>query len=108
MSRLIQPIGRVFTADLSGGAYNVLGGSGVSAFDTNTLLPTNYLPLAVTSTDGTPIKGVDLFRWGQDGLAAFNSTGTIYLMRGPAVLSQLLGTSAPPVLAGAPQALQHG
>lgn len=37
-----------------------------------------------------------------------NSTGTIYLMRGPEVLSQLLGTSAPPVLASAPQALQHG
>jgi hypothetical protein len=101
-------IGRVFlTASQDGGTYNVLGGSGVVAFDTTTLLPTGYTPFAVDSSVSPPITGVDLFRWGQDGIATLNSTGTIYLMRGPAVVPQLLGTSTPPALAGAPT-LQHG
>jgi hypothetical protein len=103
-------IGRVFfNATSSNGTYNVQGGTGVAVFDTNTLKATNYIPFAVDpSADGTPIMGVDLVRWGQDGLASLNSNGTIYLMRGPAVLPQLLGTSTPPVLAGVPQAIQHG
>jgi sugar lactone lactonase YvrE len=103
-------IGRVyFNATPSNGTYDVQGGTGVAAFDTNTLTPVNYTPFAVDpSPDGTPIKGVDLVRWGQDGLASLNSSGTIFLMRGPAVLPQLLGTSTPPTLAGVPQAIQHG
>jgi hypothetical protein len=95
------------SASESGGTYNVLSGAGVVAYDTNSFLPTSFTPFAVDSSDGLPISGVDLFRWGQDGIAALNSTGTIYLMRGPAVVPQLLGTSTPPVLASAPT-LQHG
>ena len=103
-------IGRVFfNADFSNNTYNVLGGSGVVAFDANTLVATQYTPFAIDpSTSVTPVNGVDLIRWGQDGLASLNTNGTIYLMRGPAVLSQLLGTSTPPVLAGPSQAVQHG
>ena len=45
---------------------------------------------------------------GQDGLAALTSTGTIYLLRGPAVVPQLLEINSPPVLASSSVGLVHG
>jgi len=46
----------------------------------------------------TSFTGVDLIRWGQDGLAALTSSGHPYLLRGAAVVPQLLNQNSAAVL----------
>jgi len=46
----------------------------------------------------TSFTGVDLIRWGQDGLAALTSSGHLYLLRGAAVVPQLLNQNSAAVL----------
>jgi hypothetical protein len=104
-------LGRVFfLARYDGTTYSSVAPSGIAGFDFNSFLPTAFLPLNIAATDGAPTTtAMDLIRWGQDGLAALTSTGTIYLIRGPAVVPQLLQTSAPPVLdVNVSGSLQHG
>jgi trimeric autotransporter adhesin len=72
---------------------------GIVAYDQNTFLPTNTLPLNMFSIEGnTSFTGVDLIRWGQDGLAALTSSGHLYLLRGAAVVPQLMNQNSAAVL----------
>ena len=72
---------------------------GVQAFDQNTFLPTTETSLNMETVEGnTSYTGVDLIRWGQDGLAALTSGGHIYLLRGPAVVPQLMNQNSAAVL----------
>jgi hypothetical protein len=72
---------------------------GIVAYDQNTFLPTNTLPLNMLSIEGnTSFTGVDLIRWGQDGLAALTSSGHLYLLRGAAVVPQLMNPNSAAVL----------
>jgi hypothetical protein len=58
---------------------------------------------------GSTPTPVDVVRWGQDGVAALTASGNIYLLRGGAVLPQLLQTNTPPVLnSSSPGSLGHG
>jgi trimeric autotransporter adhesin len=68
---------------------------GVESFNQNTFLPAGSLNLNMETIEGnTSYTGVDLIRWGQDGLAALTSGGHIYLVRGAFVVPQLLGTNS--------------
>jgi hypothetical protein len=65
----------------------------------------DYLPVSTLPVDLTPFEGVNpqfsvnnILRWGQDGLAVLSSSGYLYLLRGPAVVPQLLGKSSAAVL----------
>jgi hypothetical protein len=72
---------------------------GIIAYDQNTFLPLNTLPLNMVSIEGnTSYTGVDLIRWGQDGLAALTSSGHLYLLRGAAVVPQLMNQNSAAVL----------
>jgi hypothetical protein len=56
------------------------------------------LPFAFIEGSTTSFSPVDTFRWGQDGLAILTSTGNLYLLRGPAIVPQLLNTNTPATL----------
>jgi hypothetical protein len=72
---------------------------GIVAYDQNTFLPTATLPLNMLSIEGnTSFTGVDLIRWGRDGLAALTSSGHLYLLRGAAVVPQLMNQNSAAVL----------
>jgi hypothetical protein len=72
---------------------------GIIVYDQNTFLPTATLPLNMFSIEGnTSFTGVDLIRWGQDGLAALTSSGHLYLLRGAAVVPQLMNQNSAAVL----------
>ena len=72
---------------------------GIQAFDQNTFLPTTETFLNMETIEGnTTYTGVDLIRWGQDGLAALTSSGHLYLLRGAAVVPQLMNQNSAAVL----------
>jgi hypothetical protein len=72
---------------------------GIQAFDQNTFLPTNKTFLNMETIEGnTSYSAVDLIRWGQDGLAALTSSGHLYLLRGAAVVPQLMNQNSTAVL----------
>lgn len=84
--------------------------NGIVTFSTTTFLPTGFIPLSIAAID-PPLQydtSVDVLRWGQDGIAALTSAGTLYLARGPAVLPQLLQSATAPVFGSATPTLQHG
>lgn len=81
----------------------------VTAFDLNTYMRAASVPLPFQAIEGqSGFTGVDVFRWGQDGLALLSSSGTVYLLRGPVVVPGLLSGASPPVLSGTPTTLAHG
>jgi trimeric autotransporter adhesin len=67
----------------------------ISTFNTTTFVTTSVLSLPFASIEGSTasFSPVDTFRWGQDGLAILTSTGNVYLLRGPAIVPQLLNTN---------------
>jgi uncharacterized repeat protein (TIGR01451 family) len=84
---------------------------GIVAYNQKTFLPSATVPLNMAATEGTSTSytGVDLIRWGQDGLAALTSGGHIYIMRGPVVVPQLLNQNpAATLTAATPGSLTHG
>jgi trimeric autotransporter adhesin len=84
---------------------------GIIAYNQNTFLPNAAVSLNMAATEGanTSYTGVDLVRWGQDGLAALTSGGHIYIMRGPVVVPQLLNQNpAATLAAAAPANIAHG
>src|ERR1017187_6774989 len=104
-------IGRVFyLAGLNGANYSSSTLSGIAAFDTSSFLTAAYIPLNIAAIEmGSTPTPVDVVRWGQDGVAALTASGNIYLLRGGAVLPQLLQTNTPPVLnSSSPGSLGHG
>lgn len=72
----------------------------ISTFNTTTFVTTSVLSLPFASIEGSTasFSPVDTFRWGQDGLAILTSTGNVYLLRGPAIVPQLLNTNTPATL----------
>jgi hypothetical protein len=84
---------------------------GITAYDQNTFRLTNVADMKMVNFEGigTNYTGVDLVRWGQDGLAALTSSGRIYLLRGPVVVPQELNANAAAVLTSSPlTSLTHG
>jgi len=72
----------------------------VESFDQNAFLPTGSLFLDMESIEGNvSYSGVDMVRWGQDGLAILTSGGHLYLLRGGFVVPELLGMHSPAALA---------
>jgi hypothetical protein len=62
-----------------------------------------------TIEGNTSYTGVDLIRWGQDGLAALTSGGHIYLLRGAFVVPQLLNHNSVATLTSSSMtAIAHG
>ncbi len=84
-------LGRTFYVINSGGAYYNTFDT-LQAFDNSTYMPAGSLSIDFTSTEGTNSSYAlaDLIRWGQDGIAILTTGGHIYLLRGPAVVPQLL------------------
>jgi len=83
---------------------------GIESFNQNTFLPTSSVSLDMQSIEGnTTYTGVDMVRWGQDGLAVLTSGGHIYLLRGAFVVPQLLGTnSAASLTSSSTTSITHG
>ena len=82
----------------------------IAAFDIATYMPSGILELPFSMIEGsTGFTGVDMVRWGQDGLAVLSSGGNIYLVRGPIVVPGLMGTSTAPTLTSSSSTtLTHG
>jgi trimeric autotransporter adhesin len=71
----------------------------ITAFNVQTFMPATVLPLPFDSIEGSNgFTGVDLVRWGQDGLAVLSSSGNVYLIRGAAVVPQLLNNNTAAVI----------
>ena len=86
-------LGRAFFASAtSNSSFNP---DGIVVYDQTTQLPVLTLPLNIGTIEGTGTYSVvDLIRWEQDGLALLTSTGHVYLLRGAAVVPQLLNTNS--------------
>lgn len=80
-------------------AYNRLTPDGIQAVNLNTFMPSNTLFMNLEPIEVGPYQGVDLIRWGQDGLAALTNTGHVYLLRGPFVVPQELQQNTAATLA---------
>jgi len=82
----------------------------ITAFSTQTFMPVSVLTLPFGTYEGpTEFVGVDVVRWGQDGLAVLSGNGNLYLMRGAAVVPQLLQTGPAPTLTGSSaSSIPHG
>jgi hypothetical protein len=102
-------LGRVFfpgsTTSMSYGYTD-----GLLSYDSGNYLRTGSISLNIPTIEGsTNFSMQDLVRWGADGLAAVTSTGHIYLLRGPFVVPQLLGTNTAAVLIGSSvSTIAHG
>jgi trimeric autotransporter adhesin len=97
------------TLTSSGSSYETF--DSISSFNATTFATTNVLPLPFASIEGgtTSVSPVDTFRWGQDGLAILTSTGNVYLLRGPAIVPQLLNTNTAATLSsGSLLSVTHG
>ena len=83
---------------------------GIVGYNQTTFMPTTVLPINMAAIEGnTSYTGIDLVRWGQDGLAALTSGGHIYLLRGPVVVPQELTTNSAATLASSSATtLTHG
>jgi hypothetical protein len=91
-------------------SYSYGNPDGIVAYNQFTFLPSGFIPLNISKTEGTTsYTGVDLIRWGQDGLAALTSGGHIYLLRGAAVVPQLLTQNAAATLTSSSvSSIAHG
>lgn len=83
---------------------------GIVSYDTGNYLRTGAISLNIPTIEGTTSFNIqDVVRWGQDGLALVTSTGHIYLLRGPFVVPQLLGTSTSATLTSSSSStITHG
>jgi len=82
----------------------------ITAFSAQTFMPVSVLTLPFGAYEGpATFVGIDVVRWGQDGLAVLSGNGNLYLMRGAAVVPQLLQTtSAPTLTASSASSIPHG
>ena len=80
----------------------------ISGYDLTTFMPSTTLvmPFATIET-GLGYSAQDVVRWGQDGLALLTND-TLYFVRGPLVIPELLNTNAAPQLSSATQPIAHG
>jgi hypothetical protein len=103
-----------FMTNSSGFLYSGIADS-ITAYDLNTFLPDTVLPMGFSpshsgNTDpDADTNAVDLVRWGQDGLAALTMSGQLYLLRGAAVVPELLHANNAAILtANSVPAVAHG
>jgi trimeric autotransporter adhesin len=82
----------------------------ITAFSMQNFMPVSTLTLPYATYEGsTAFSSVDMVRWGQDGLAILSGGGNVYLVRGAAVVPQLLQTSAAATLtASSAASIPHG
>jgi hypothetical protein len=79
-----------FLTDVGPNDYSAIFDS-LTTFSTQTFMPVSVLALPFETFEGAPgFTGVDVVRWGQDGLAILTSGGNVYLVRGAAIVPQLL------------------
>lgn len=83
---------------------------GIESFNQNTFLPISSVSLNMGQIEGTTsYSGVDVIRWGQDGLAILTSGGHLYFMRGAFVVPGLLGSnSAATLTSSSVSSITHG
>jgi hypothetical protein len=95
----------VDTGTSSGGAPD-----GFESFNVNTFMPAGEVSLDMGTIEGTTsYTGVDVVRWGQDGLAVLTSGGHIYFMRGAFVVpEELSSNSAATLNSSSVSSLTHG
>lgn len=95
----------VDTGASSGGAPD-----GIESFNVNTFMPTGEVSLDMETIEGnSSYTGVDVVRWGQDGLAVLTSGGHIYFMRGAFfVPEELSSNSAATLKSSSVSSLTHG
>ena len=81
----------------------------ISSYDLQTFMPATSVVMPFASVEnGANFSGIDVVRWGQDGLAVL-TTDTLYFIRGPLVVPQLLNTNAAATLSSASaQIIAHG
>jgi trimeric autotransporter adhesin len=98
-----------FLTDSNGNNYSAIFDS-ITAFNTQTFMPASVLKLPFETFEGTGgFTGIDVVRWGQDGLAILSSGGNIYLVRGGAIVPQLLQSDpAASLAASSPASIPHG
>lgn len=104
-------LSRIFFLTSTGNSTYSSSLDGIIAYNQKTFLPAALVSLNMPATEGvnTSYTGVDLIRWGQDGLAALTSGGHIYIMRGPVVVPQLLNQNPAATLSAAsPANITHG
>ena len=94
----------------SGTTYYGAAPDGIQAFNQNTFLPISSVSLNMGQIEGTSsYSGVDVVRWGQDGLAILTSGGHIYFLRGAFVVPGLLGTNSAATLdSSSVSSIPHG
>jgi len=81
---------------------------GIESFNLNTFMPLSKVSLNMETIEGnTSYTGVDVIRWGQDGLAVLTSGGHLYFLRGAFVVPEELNTNSAAALAPV-AALTHG
>jgi hypothetical protein len=95
----LQSVFYLVNTEATSTSNGVAAVDGIESFNPSTFMPTSTIPLDMATIEGnTSYTGVDLIRWGQDGLAALTSGGHIYLLRGPFVVPQLLQSNSPATL----------
>jgi hypothetical protein len=82
----------------------------ITTFSNETFAPVSTLTLPFETFEGnTGFTGVDVFRWGQDGLAVLSSGGYVYLVRGGAIVPELLSVNpAATLAASSANSIAHG
>jgi hypothetical protein len=83
---------------------------GLESFNQNTFMPMGSVYLNMETIEGTATyTGVDVIRWGQDGLAILTSGGHIYLLRGAFVVPEYLNlNSAASLTSSSVTSVTHG
>ncbi len=81
----------------------------VAIYDNQSYMPMNHLMIPFKTIEGSnSYAGIDVVRWGQDGLALLTDSGNLYLIRG-AVIPQLLSPNMPASLTSSSMtAISHG
>jgi hypothetical protein len=103
-------LGQVFFLSNTIATQSTNSPDGIVSYNQATFLPQAALPLNMATIEGnTSYNGVDLIRWGQDGLAALTSGGHIYLLRGAFVVPQeLQQNSAASLTSSSAATITHG
>jgi trimeric autotransporter adhesin len=96
--------------ETNGTTYSVGAPDGIESFNQNTFMPIGEVSLNMETIEGnTSYSGVDVVRWGQDGLAVLTSGGHLYFMRGAFVVPGELSTnSAATLTSSSASSLTHG
>jgi hypothetical protein len=98
-----------YLTDVSPNQYSAIFDS-ITTFSNETFAPVSTLSLPFETFEGNAgFTGVDVFRWGQDGLAILSSGGNVYLVRGGAIVPELLSVNSAAILtSSSSSSITHG